>query len=637
VIHRSIALAACLLIGVGLSACACSIDERVAAIEKELFAVRTPPLRDLGKIDVTISVADFGARPDDAKDDLPAFIQAIAAAGRAKGNCRIVLPNGSYTLTPPAGGKKRFALEFNEQARVILDGQGSSISITTPTVGFVAVLNSSRVILCNYTLDYNPPPHCQGFVTAVDREQHTFDYRIDEGFPLPDDRLFGSGGNAWGMLQDPRIPGKLKAHYNIHYPVAKWESIEGRTYRGHLAHSRQKYVNDFKTGDAFIYISRLPPAHFTAFSKDITFSGITIHTSPGGGFVGQRCERVNVLDCHITPKEGRLHTSNADAFHFQAFRVGPWIEGCTVQAIADDVHNFYAVPLFLQRLTGSSTAVLCGREGHLRERAFVGDPVALFDPRAGRTLLHATLTGFDPSTGAVSIDKPWPKPLQIGRPHKLPNGRRNNVDDTLYSCGALTSYFVVRNNTFRYNRRYGGFVKSHHGLIENNRYIGQSGDAIRLANGPDWPEGFAPQKIIVRGNHITECAYEGQNRHSRIRAVISAAFTRRGHKPAHPGSRDMNNIFILDNTIDTWQHCAIRVVNGTDVVIRGNTMTNVKPYPYPSDDGPVTPIGLTAVSNAIVRDNIVRDNRKVAGPVVADKNCKGVISEDNPVQESERQ
>jgi hypothetical protein len=35
-------------------------------------------------------------------------------------------------------------------------------------------------------------------------------------------------------------------------------------------------------------------------------------------------------------KPGRWHTSNADGLHFPVARPGPWIEGCTLEGMADD-------------------------------------------------------------------------------------------------------------------------------------------------------------------------------------------------------------------------------------------------------------------------------------------------------------
>eukprot|EP01043_Picozoa_sp_COSAG02_P083735 COSAG02_NODE_21700_length_778_cov_0.905744_1_plen_220_part_01 len=48
-----------------------------------------------------------------------------------------------------------------------IDGCGASIVVTSPMAGLFSIQNASRLSVGNFTIDYDPLPMTQGFVTAV--------------------------------------------------------------------------------------------------------------------------------------------------------------------------------------------------------------------------------------------------------------------------------------------------------------------------------------------------------------------------------------------------------------------------------------------------------------------------------------
>lgn len=75
------------------------------------FGVEEPP-----KFKRTISVADYGAVPDDGKDDSKALIAAIAAAGKMDGKVNIQLSAGRYILSE---------ILWIEHSDIVLSGMGA--------------------------------------------------------------------------------------------------------------------------------------------------------------------------------------------------------------------------------------------------------------------------------------------------------------------------------------------------------------------------------------------------------------------------------------------------------------------------------------------------------------------------------
>lgn len=73
-------------------------------------------VEEIPTFDRAISVADYGAIPDDGKDDSKAFIAAIAAAGTMDGKVRIQLQAGRYILSE---------ILWIERSDIVLSGMGA--------------------------------------------------------------------------------------------------------------------------------------------------------------------------------------------------------------------------------------------------------------------------------------------------------------------------------------------------------------------------------------------------------------------------------------------------------------------------------------------------------------------------------
>jgi hypothetical protein len=79
-----------------------STSEEPAAVESSppRLLERKPPARGF-PIRHTLSVTDFGARPDDGKDDLAGIRAAMSKAAGLKEPTAVLLPKGTYDLFLP--------------------------------------------------------------------------------------------------------------------------------------------------------------------------------------------------------------------------------------------------------------------------------------------------------------------------------------------------------------------------------------------------------------------------------------------------------------------------------------------------------------------------------------------------------
>jgi hypothetical protein len=531
-----------------------------ARLEQEILAVRTPPLRDVVTTR-TIRVTDFGARPDDADDDGPAFRTAMAALCSNSAPTTLVIPPGTYRLQPT--GAEMMALTITHARDVVVDGMGATIIVTDPTRGFLSVLQSQRVIVRGLTLDYEPVPFSQGLVTGVDAARATFTVRVADGFPSLDAPSMAHAPQNWGYFVNPVIPGRHKDRTAWHFSSDPVRRVGTNEFALTLLPPHRPQIAQVAVGDRYVQVGRYngAAAFYSALSEDVTYDGITVFASPGGVFIGQRSSRVNILNSHVRIRAGRWQSTNSDAFHFQAHRVGPWIEGCTVAGVADDCVNLYATPLKVTGQLSPTSFQLDGQPHWWTNRLAVGDSLYAFDPRAGRVLATFRVQDFDLANGRLTADRPLPA-WRTGTDKR---------DDHLYNDSTCSAFFVIRSNQFTNSRRYGLFLKAHHGLVEDNLFTGLASDALHVANEPEWPEGPHPHNLIIRRNEIRDCAFSAPNRNQSWRGAITIA-SRRFDAASTNATAAVRDILVAGNAIAAWQSVTVVVRDAINVVVTNNNL-----------------------------------------------------------------
>ena len=162
------------------------------------ISTRPEPLRDFVTNEV-IRVSDFGALPNDDKIDTKAIQQAIDEAKRLKDNVKIVFEPGIYRMEASTG---RYALSIDEADDIIFDGAGAEFMMVNPEILFMSVDNSNRVILRDFSVDYELSPFTQGYVKEVDPDKKWLKVEIDSIWPSPDSEHFRNADYKWAFIKD---------------------------------------------------------------------------------------------------------------------------------------------------------------------------------------------------------------------------------------------------------------------------------------------------------------------------------------------------------------------------------------------------------------------------------------------------
>ena len=183
----------------------------------------------------TLNVADFGAVPDDNKDDTLAIKAALNACKEQK-SAKLVFPKGRYDFFPTFAserycfisnndeGLKRIAFPISNVQKLTIDGQGSEFMFHGFINPFV-VDHSADIRFENFSIDYSRPFHSEGIILGFDDEG--MDLEITEGFPFKVHRgtlLFTDGEKNTGPLTTVSQGNVFGSNHMLEYDTQKRET-----------------------------------------------------------------------------------------------------------------------------------------------------------------------------------------------------------------------------------------------------------------------------------------------------------------------------------------------------------------------------------------------------------------------------
>ena len=166
----------------------------------------------------------------------------------------------------------------------------------------------------------------------------------------------------------------LKPGYPNLIQVFSCEKISDTTFRIKTGRNVIKYL---KSGDRLAIIARYNgrPVYSAASCYQVSFIGNVSYAGPAGGF-SSRSSMINVIDCPVLKKDGRLVSQNADCVHVLPFESGLWIEGNTFCGQMDDAINIKTALIAVD-------ARLAAGKFRVKGSFKAGDSLRLYNPRTG--------------------------------------------------------------------------------------------------------------------------------------------------------------------------------------------------------------------------------------------------------------
>lgn len=528
---------------------------------------RNLPLVDF-PTSMNIKLSDFGAIPNDGKNDAPAITKALnfckkmTSSGSA---VNLIFEKGTYDLfSNPKQERRSHIINLQNANNIIIDGNGSELIIHDPLKGFFSVFKSKNIILKNLFIDYDPLPFTQGKIVNIDLKARVFDLKLDEGFPKLSHEMFQNASRVWGMLMDPKIPGKLKDGSPNLIASKEFEEISPSVFR--IKIRALNLLKAMTVGDLYVHMARTNGRSVfkSGHSKNITYLNNTNYSSPAGTYNAFEMEEWNIIGAQVKLKPGRLHSANADCMHVNGGKFGPWIENSLFEGYSDDAVNMKSTKRNILKQKSKTELIV-------KFNVQKDEVINIYNPREGiligqYTVLESKSLGENQMK--ITLDKPVDIELNTGETKK---------NDLIYVDSRSNESFVIRNNTFKNARRYGILLQNSHGIIERNVFQNLSQSAITLENGVDWGEGFIANNILIQNNIFNNCGYDSAFLREESAATIKMSVgklknpesKKKWSGVARADWQGIKNITIINNTFKYNKH-ALFVECSVNTVIKGN-------------------------------------------------------------------
>ncbi len=517
-----------------------------------------------------ISVRDYGAIPDDGKDDTKALRKAAEFCRNNPGTT-LNIPAGVYRLRDAeaeALEHKVLAGEYGENPEHAmyvpylpyvsgLDFSGSR-DITVKAKGAtimcegwmepVSLIDCTNMTIEGLAIDYKRKPFSEGRLVAMTDTTLTVQFgperRITDKTPMA--RL-----NFW----DHRTSG-------IH---ADSKSGSDREIIGDnlvLFHTElPEYMLGAPVGAYHCFHYR--PGILILRSTNTRLDGVTIHSQCGMGIVGFDSRDIFIKGLSVIPAVGYSFSTNTDATHFACCEGILSFEECMFKGQGDDATNVHG---YYQKITAVKDGLITMELQGMNTHALVTDV-----PRIGDKLEVVRISTLA-TVGEVTV-------TEVS--HKIPDSEvhiriegdlpENFEDYYLFNATKLPS-LEFRNSVVWGNRARAVLVKTRNVVIESNLFKGCTGTAIHVGAESWWKEGTFARNVRISRNIMVDCGLGAgvQSGASGIAVVIEAPDTE--DTKLHDGVIIEGNVVIGNGT----NECGIAVRNTKNIILKDNVIEGCK-------------------------------------------------------------
>lgn len=500
-------------------------------------------------------VDDFGAVPNDGKDDGVAVRKAIDAAITSGKRSVVVFRSGVYHIAPASGDentKRGAALWIRDAMNLSLRGSGEKTTLifTNPMVMGVRFDRCHNVLISDLRLDWDPLPYAFG--TVVTMSEGGFELELDPRSISLDHIAFANAEALWGIAVRWDELHKV-THYGPHVirPEDKQFLQNRRWYMKGIIGKGQ-----LQAGSGFVYMPRINDGAVSFWHcVDICAERVVILASPGVAFLPILSKNVSFIDCHVSVAKGRMLSTNADGIHARSLRGTIQIEECSFEGMADDAINIHSSAILVQQVVSPTEILARNSTWSLQP----GDKLVVMDAHTldekGRTTVAVTESG--PAVTRIRFTEPI---------DGIIGGKSYADADRIYNLSEAGSPFVIKSCVFGAFRGRGILACSIGGVIEQNVFVNNEGWGLDLAFGERiWGEGPPPQNVTIAENRFIG---KGGDQPA-INIRVSIDFEKLD-APENLGRKLMRNLTMRDNQFENLVSSAIRLRGVSGVTIENN-------------------------------------------------------------------
>lgn len=507
------------------------------------------------------------------------------------------------------------AFPINGLKNLIIDGQGSTFIFHGRMIPFM-VDQSDNIKIKNVTIDWEVPFNSEGLVVANNVEKKTFDIQISNKYPyeIRNGQLIFVKENyehtiGQSILFDPAKVGvafqtedytslttktKTSVQSNIKSIAYKYP-VDPRSPEQSRIGSQDKLIAEqLKPGIVRIsnHTKKLPPVGLILImkgdqsvnrvapairindTKNFVAENVTINHAGGMGFLAENSENVTLDNLTITPSNGRMVSTTADATHFVGCRGKVTIKNSKFQNMLDDGVNVHGAYQVVQDILSDNSIGV--KMGHFQQQEFT---IARTNDTLGIVRLADSFFADNKLT-VKSIDKRNGRYQIITFNEKLPVDLKPG--DYVENLSAYPEV-LVQNTIISKNRARGLLLSTPKKTIVENCTFGTEMEAILLAvESGFWYESGSVQDLTIRNNTFNDCQISGFDR-----GVIRFETDDESHHIA------FKNIKIENNTFNQFDNLILEIKNTDGLEFTGNTIKNSGSHPILYSNNPAITVSTS--------------------------------------------
>lgn len=471
-----------------------------------------------------VPLAEYDVPPRPAQQTVYDYLNDALydSSGVPRQQTTIKFPKGTYSIDFPLNSNCTSPTDHQPKyvhwqlpsgaSDLVIDGQGSTVNFSDFCLG-LNLPNVSRVTIKNFTFAW---PKLRiatiGTIVAVGGNGdtgYTYDVRIapTDALDLPKmaaaTTAWDKSAGHWDLVNfnddvsygDGVTPGSGVA-------LVCAEAAAARAKTGCTVRGIPSYGVRFKVGETVLLRHYNFAAAITLSGQDVTFDNVTLQNLISTGFVFSQGRGLHIIRSTLERMPGRPISGTGNASIFTGAVTGDVvIEQSSFGYQGDDAFDMNTP---MVRFTPTAVANTTPMATYPFDAATPnqlswpasnpvqgGDTLALFDNALRFQGLAKIQSVTVPANGATSA-------LTLAQTIGLPLRQAGFIaTDLTSSAGAR---YVIRDNSFLFNRARALLLQTPYGLVEGNRFVGQTLKQVYMLASQYWGEGPGAQEIRVRDN-----------------------------------------------------------------------------------------------------------------------------------------
>jgi hypothetical protein len=439
----------------------------------------------------TISVAAYGAKPNDGIDDTVAIQNALSASSGQPGST-VFFPPGTYDISAPAGSNR--CLFLWKAIGVTIEGNGALLLVHSWQTGLEIDLCRNTSVN-NLQFDWSPLPFVQAKIVAHDASGATVEIQSPSVMPA-------GPVNVTSVFEyDLQNQRPTSNRANDFWPATTATFVPTTATQAHLAMDLSKLPDGAYVIVRFKTYGSAAVASTTA--AGLSCNGLSVYSSPGMGLVFCDSSAITVTNSSVDVPagSGRWLSTCADGMHFTMCRGDVAIVGCTLARMGDDGVSLHRLNLVSAGRTGtraisvqhgaaSKTGLPALRPGDLISFAPLADP---FHPTFTTKVVSSTAPyGLYPTISIV-VDKDVSDALLLG---------------SVIANESWGPNVSIINTTVAQNRARGFWLQIPVAQIQNCSVNQSSGPALEVrCDVNNWWEGAPATSVLINNCDFSHCNY----------------------------------------------------------------------------------------------------------------------------------